>query len=103
MKIKEHHIGDGVFARQAQRIKPLFEILKSRGIMQGDDEAAFEDLIHKGATGPLAMETYSFRASAAHTRSLHLWSGASAITHCFRNEVTVPGLPLGSAPLRRTR
>lgn len=58
MTMNEHTLVMGMFARQAQQIKALFEILKSRGIMQGDDEAAFKDLVHKDASGPLAIETY---------------------------------------------
>jgi hypothetical protein len=59
MTIEEHTLVTGMFARQAQQIKALFEILKSRGTMQGDDEAALKDLVSQG------------RERAARNRDIH--------------------------------
>ena len=43
----EHRLIVSMFVQQSIRFKALLEILKSRGLLEGDDFAAFEDLTQK--------------------------------------------------------
>jgi hypothetical protein len=46
MTMDEHALMMGMFYRQARQVQVLFEVLKSNGILQGDDEAAFKEMVH---------------------------------------------------------
>ncbi len=46
MTPKEHELMMLMFARMQESVGILIDVLKSRGIMTGDDEKAFSDAIH---------------------------------------------------------
>jgi len=49
MTLEEHEMLMLIFAKQAQMISALVELLKSRGIVEDDDMAAFHSLVSADA------------------------------------------------------
>ncbi len=45
MTMDEHALMMAMFYRQARQVQVLFEVLKSNGILQGADEAAFKEIV----------------------------------------------------------
>jgi hypothetical protein len=54
----EHTLMIMMFAKQAQQIKVLFEVLKSNDLIKDDDIAAFTDIVQITSTRALSEETY---------------------------------------------
>jgi hypothetical protein len=59
-----------MFAKQAQQIKVLFEVLKSNDLIKDDDVAAFTDIVQVTSTRALSEETYDRYASFCNKRGI---------------------------------
>jgi hypothetical protein len=69
MTRNEHALMVAMFTKQARQIKVLYEVLKSRDILQGDDLEAFTAIVE---SDPLANRELSIETVKDYTDSCHV-------------------------------